>query len=82
MILKQTQNLQLSIFQRQFITEVKFSLLKNKFLLDSYVLQRIEWSDIDQVYRRNRERLKDLSFQKFCSESGFMRYFPGKKFFF
>uniref|UniRef100_A0A915DDU1 VWFA domain-containing protein n=1 Tax=Ditylenchus dipsaci TaxID=166011 RepID=A0A915DDU1_9BILA len=41
-----------------------------------YVLERIEWSDIDQVYRRNRERMKDLSFQKFCSESGFMRYFP------
>ncbi|KAI1715569.1 cache domain-containing protein [Ditylenchus destructor] len=41
-----------------------------------YVLERIQWSDIDQVYRRNRERLKDLSFQKFCSERGFMRYFP------
>uniref|UniRef100_A0A914DTY6 VWFA domain-containing protein n=1 Tax=Acrobeloides nanus TaxID=290746 RepID=A0A914DTY6_9BILA len=41
-----------------------------------YLLTRIEWSDIDQLYRRNRERIKDLSFQKFCSESGFMRYFP------
>jgi hypothetical protein len=43
---------------------------------DPYLLERIEWSNIDQLYRRNRERLKDLSFQKFCSESGFMRYFP------
>jgi uncharacterized protein YegL len=40
------------------------------------LLQRIEWSDIDQLYRRNREKIKDLSFQKFCSENGFMRYFP------
>jgi hypothetical protein len=43
------------------------------------LLQRIEWSDIDQLYRRNREKIKDLSFQKFCSENGFMRYFPGIK---
>jgi hypothetical protein len=43
-----------------------------------YVLRRVEWSDIDQVYRRNRERMKDIGFQKFCSESGFMRYFPGR----
>ncbi|KAI6224406.1 Cache domain-containing protein [Aphelenchoides fujianensis] len=41
-----------------------------------YLLSRIDWSNIDQVYRRNRERMKDLSFQKFCSESAFMRYFP------
>ncbi|CAD5218469.1 unnamed protein product [Bursaphelenchus okinawaensis] len=41
-----------------------------------YVLKRIDWSNVDQVYRRNRERMKDLSYQKFCSESGFMRYFP------
>ncbi|KAK0398080.1 hypothetical protein QR680_002419 [Steinernema hermaphroditum] len=40
------------------------------------VLQKIEWSDIDQHYRSNQERVKDLSFQMFCSESGFMRYFP------
>lgn len=46
-------------------------------MLDPYLLARIDWSDIDQLYRRNRERIKDLSFQKFCSEGGFMRYFPG-----
>jgi len=55
------------------------------------LLQRIRWSDIDQQYRRNREQLKDLNFQvffsffliifpsffqKFCSDSGFMRFFP------
>lgn len=40
------------------------------------LLERIQWSDIDQLYRRNREKIKDLSFQKFCSDSGFMRYFP------
>ncbi|KAI6215990.1 Cache domain-containing protein [Aphelenchoides besseyi] len=41
-----------------------------------HILSRIDWSNIDQIYRRNRERMKDLSFQKFCSESAFMRYFP------
>ncbi|TMS37675.1 hypothetical protein L596_004559 [Steinernema carpocapsae] len=40
------------------------------------VLQKIEWSDIDQHYRSNQEKVKDLSFQMFCSESGFMRFFP------
>uniref|UniRef100_A0A1I7XYD9 VWFA domain-containing protein n=1 Tax=Steinernema glaseri TaxID=37863 RepID=A0A1I7XYD9_9BILA len=40
------------------------------------VLQKIEWSDIDQNYQSNQERVKDLSFQMFCSEAGFMRYFP------
>ena len=40
------------------------------------LLERIQWSDIDQLYRRNREKIKDLSFQKFCSDVGFMRYFP------
>lgn len=43
---------------------------------DPELLERIRWSDIDQQYRRNREQLKDLSFQKFCSEFGFMRFFP------
>nr|UJT32167.1 voltage-dependent calcium channel unc-36 [Heterodera elachista] len=43
---------------------------------DPQLLERIQWSDIDQQYRRNREQLKDLNFQKFCSESGFLRYFP------
>uniref|UniRef100_A0A1I8BDN2 VWFA domain-containing protein n=1 Tax=Meloidogyne hapla TaxID=6305 RepID=A0A1I8BDN2_MELHA len=43
---------------------------------DPELLQRIRWSDIDQQYRRNREQLKDLNFQKFCSDSGFMRFFP------
>uniref|UniRef100_A0A914I0S9 VWFA domain-containing protein n=1 Tax=Globodera rostochiensis TaxID=31243 RepID=A0A914I0S9_GLORO len=43
---------------------------------DAQLLERIQWSDIDQQYRRNREQLKDLNFQKFCSESGFLRYFP------
>ncbi|KAL3096952.1 hypothetical protein niasHS_002668 [Heterodera schachtii] len=43
---------------------------------DAQLLEQIHWSDIDQQYRRNREQLKDLNFQKFCSESGFLRYFP------
>uniref|UniRef100_A0A914ZUQ7 Activin types I and II receptor domain-containing protein n=1 Tax=Parascaris univalens TaxID=6257 RepID=A0A914ZUQ7_PARUN len=40
------------------------------------VLLKIDWSDIDQLYRANREQTRDLAFQMFCSESGFMRYFP------
>ncbi|CAJ0564811.1 unnamed protein product, partial [Mesorhabditis spiculigera] len=40
------------------------------------LLNKIHWSDIDQVYRSNREGTRDLAFQLFCSESGFMRYFP------
>lgn len=54
-----------------------FIYLTSTSVVDPYVLSRIDWSNIDQVYRRNRERMKDLSFQKFCSESAFLRYFPG-----
>ncbi|CAJ0576960.1 unnamed protein product, partial [Mesorhabditis spiculigera] len=43
---------------------------------DPELLNKIHWSDIDQVYRSNREGTRDLAFQLFCSESGFMRYFP------
>uniref|UniRef100_A0A7E4V298 VWFA domain-containing protein n=1 Tax=Panagrellus redivivus TaxID=6233 RepID=A0A7E4V298_PANRE len=46
------------------------------FNREAELLERIEWSEIDQLYRRNREKIKDLSFQKFCSNTGFMRYFP------
>ncbi|VDK18665.1 unnamed protein product [Anisakis simplex] len=40
------------------------------------VLLKIDWSDIDQLYRANREHTRDLAFQMFCSESGFLRYYP------
>uniref|UniRef100_A0A915PVX6 VWFA domain-containing protein n=1 Tax=Setaria digitata TaxID=48799 RepID=A0A915PVX6_9BILA len=40
------------------------------------VLLKIDWSDIDDLYRANREGTHDLAFQMFCSESGFMRYYP------
>ncbi|VDN53167.1 unnamed protein product [Dracunculus medinensis] len=40
------------------------------------VLLKIDWSNIDQLYRANREETRDLAFQMFCSESGFMRYYP------
>uniref|UniRef100_A0AC35U6T6 VWFA domain-containing protein n=1 Tax=Rhabditophanes sp. KR3021 TaxID=114890 RepID=A0AC35U6T6_9BILA len=40
------------------------------------LLNQVQWSDIDQVYQKNKERMKDLFFQSFCSESGFMRFFP------
>lgn len=78
MILQQILMHRLFMCQLQFIIEVYFLFfIFLIFNLDAYLLERIQWSNIDQVYRRNRERLKDLSFQKFCSESGFMRYFPG-----
>ena len=50
----------------------------NSVYLEPHILRRIAWSDIDQLYRRNREHLKDLWFQKFCSSTGFMRFFPGQ----
>ncbi|EJD73910.1 cache domain-containing protein [Loa loa] len=40
------------------------------------VLLKIDWSDIDHLYRANQEETRDLAFQMFCSESGFMRYYP------
>uniref|UniRef100_A0A0R3S0Q7 VWFA domain-containing protein n=1 Tax=Elaeophora elaphi TaxID=1147741 RepID=A0A0R3S0Q7_9BILA len=40
------------------------------------VLLKIDWSDIDHLYRANQEETHDLAFQMFCSESGFMRYYP------
>jgi hypothetical protein len=77
----------------QFTIEVTifYSIKFEINFIDPELLERIRWSDIDQQYRGNRERLKDLSFQvcfmffefidffllqKFCSESGFMRFFP------
>ncbi|RCN36638.1 VWA protein [Ancylostoma caninum] len=42
------------------------------------LLRKIEWSEIDEVYRTHREETRDLAFQLFCSESGYMRFFPGK----
>ncbi|CAJ0936515.1 unnamed protein product, partial [Mesorhabditis belari] len=45
------------------------------------LLRKIEWSNIDQVYRSNREETRDLAFQLFCSEAGFMRYFPAAPWF-
>uniref|UniRef100_A0A158R5F7 VWFA domain-containing protein n=1 Tax=Syphacia muris TaxID=451379 RepID=A0A158R5F7_9BILA len=43
---------------------------------DMNVLAEIAWSEIDNVYRQNKERTKDLAFQMFCSSSGFMRFYP------
>ncbi|VDK83237.1 unnamed protein product [Litomosoides sigmodontis] len=40
------------------------------------VLLKIDWSDIDYLYRTSQEETRDLAFQMFCSESGFMRYYP------
>ncbi|VDN05557.1 unnamed protein product [Thelazia callipaeda] len=40
------------------------------------VLMKIDWSDIDHIYRANKDETRDLAFQMFCSESGFMRYYP------
>ncbi|VIO86506.1 Uncharacterized protein BM_BM2861 [Brugia malayi] len=40
------------------------------------VLLKIDWSNIDHLYRTNQEETHDLAFQMFCSESGFMRYYP------
>ena len=45
------------------------------------LLKAIEWSDIDSVYRTNREEIRDLAFQMFCSANGFMRYFPAATWF-
>ena len=45
------------------------------------LLKAIEWSDIDSVYRTNREETRDLAFQMFCSANGFMRYFPAATWF-
>uniref|UniRef100_A0A914XU51 VWFA domain-containing protein n=1 Tax=Plectus sambesii TaxID=2011161 RepID=A0A914XU51_9BILA len=43
---------------------------------DADLLRKIEWSRIDELYRANRQATRDLSFQLFCSESSFMRYYP------
>ncbi|VDL71407.1 unnamed protein product [Nippostrongylus brasiliensis] len=40
------------------------------------LLRKIEWSEIDEIYRTHREETRDLAFQLFCSESGYMRFFP------
>ncbi|CCD66131.1 Voltage-dependent calcium channel unc-36 [Caenorhabditis elegans] len=45
------------------------------------LLRKIDWSDIDAVYRTNREETKDLAFQLFCSEAGYMRYYPAASWF-
>ncbi|CAB3401877.1 unnamed protein product [Caenorhabditis bovis] len=45
------------------------------------LLRKIDWSDIDAVYRTNRDETKDLAFQLFCSEAGFMRYYPAASWF-
>uniref|UniRef100_A0A1I7X9R1 VWFA domain-containing protein n=1 Tax=Heterorhabditis bacteriophora TaxID=37862 RepID=A0A1I7X9R1_HETBA len=45
------------------------------------LLRKIEWSDIDDVYRTHRDETRDLAFQLFCSESGYMRFFPAASWF-
>ncbi|EYC10445.1 hypothetical protein Y032_0055g2558 [Ancylostoma ceylanicum] len=45
------------------------------------LLRKIEWSEIDEVYRTHREETRDLAFQLFCSESGYMRFFPAASWF-
>ncbi|KAK6749281.1 hypothetical protein RB195_001713 [Necator americanus] len=45
------------------------------------LLRKIEWSQIDEVYRTHREETRDLAFQLFCSESGYMRFFPAASWF-
>ena len=55
-----------------------YFLIKFSLFLDPELLERIRWSDIDQQYRRNREQLKDLSFQvnfKFLLNFFFFRNF-------
>ncbi|VDO57657.1 unnamed protein product [Haemonchus placei] len=48
---------------------------------DPELLRKIEWSQIDEVYRTHREETRDLAFQLFCSESGYMRFFPAASWF-
>ncbi|GMR48359.1 hypothetical protein PMAYCL1PPCAC_18554, partial [Pristionchus mayeri] len=43
---------------------------------DYKLLQKVDWSNIDVFYRSKRDETSDLGFQLFCSESGFMRFFP------
>ncbi|KAJ1359578.1 Voltage-dependent calcium channel unc-36 [Parelaphostrongylus tenuis] len=45
------------------------------------LLRKIQWSEIDEVYRTQREETRDLAFQLFCSESGYMRFFPAASWF-
>ncbi|CAI4227981.1 unnamed protein product [Auanema sp. JU1783] len=45
------------------------------------LLRKIEWSEIDPVYRTHREEVRDLAFQLFCSESGYMRFYPAASWF-
>ncbi|WKY06411.1 hypothetical protein Q1695_006532 [Nippostrongylus brasiliensis] len=45
------------------------------------LLRKIEWSEIDEIYRTHREETRDLAFQLFCSESGYMRFFPAASWF-
>ncbi|KJH41849.1 VWA protein [Dictyocaulus viviparus] len=45
------------------------------------LLRKIKWSEIDEVYRTHREETRDLAFQLFCSESGYMRFFPAASWF-
>ncbi|PIO67530.1 VWA protein [Teladorsagia circumcincta] len=52
-----------------------------KISSDPELLRKIEWSQIDEVYRTHREETRDLAFQLFCSESGYMRFFPAASWF-
>ncbi|VDM13503.1 unnamed protein product [Wuchereria bancrofti] len=54
----------------------KTNKLRLKTFADPEVLLKIDWSNIDHLYRTNQEETHDLAFQMFCSESGFMRYYP------
>ncbi|VDO81801.1 unnamed protein product [Heligmosomoides polygyrus] len=45
------------------------------------LLRKIDWSEIDEVYRTHRHETRDLAFQLFCSESGYMRFFPAASWF-
>ncbi|CAD6188290.1 unnamed protein product [Caenorhabditis auriculariae] len=45
------------------------------------LLRKIDWSNVDAVYRTNREEIRDLAFQMFCSESGYMRFYPAASWF-
>jgi hypothetical protein len=42
------------------------------------MLRKIDWSDIDIVYQQEKKYVRDLAWQFFCSETGFMRFFPAR----
>ena len=62
------------------VLKATFNIIINVKILtvDPEILNALKWShDLDEVFRENYESDKEILWQYFGSQTGFMRSFPG-----